>query len=80
MEKLHKSGAARSIGVSNFTVKHLEHLFQHCTVKPAVNQVAELDCWSSSVAAVCAACTLVCVATVGAALLLDPLLRATLVD
>jgi diketogulonate reductase-like aldo/keto reductase len=29
----------RHIGVSNFGIHHLEELFQHCTVKPAVNQI-----------------------------------------
>lgn len=39
MEELHKSGQARAIGVSNYTVKHLEELLASCKVKPAVNQV-----------------------------------------
>lgn len=33
------SGPARSIGVSNYTIRHLKHLFEICSVKPAINQV-----------------------------------------
>ena len=36
---LKKKGFLRSIGVSNYTVKHLEHLMQHTDTKPDVNQV-----------------------------------------
>lgn len=39
LETLKKSGKAKSIGVSNYTIRHLEGLLKHCTVKPAVNQV-----------------------------------------
>lgn len=39
LEELHNAGQARSIGVSNYTITHLEELLEHCTVKPAVNQV-----------------------------------------
>jgi diketogulonate reductase-like aldo/keto reductase len=39
MEKLAASGRARAIGVSNYTVRHLEELLRECTVRPAVNQV-----------------------------------------
>src|SRR3569833_1717195 len=39
MEDIHKSGRAKSIGVSNYTVRHLEELLGSCKVKPAVNQV-----------------------------------------
>eukprot|EP01116_Phalansterium_solitarium_P013443 TRINITY_DN30809_c0_g1_i1.p1 TRINITY_DN30809_c0_g1~~TRINITY_DN30809_c0_g1_i1.p1 ORF type:complete len:291 (+),score=72.62 TRINITY_DN30809_c0_g1_i1:170-1042(+) len=39
LEKLHKDGKAKAIGVSNYTVRHLEQLLSHATVKPAVNQV-----------------------------------------
>lgn len=34
----HRQGAARSIGVSNFTEAHLGELLAECTVRPAVNQ------------------------------------------
>jgi diketogulonate reductase-like aldo/keto reductase len=39
MEKIYESGRARSIGVSNFTIKHLKELMKSCNVVPAVNQV-----------------------------------------
>ncbi|XP_008205329.1 glyoxal reductase isoform X2 [Nasonia vitripennis] len=38
--ELQQKGLLRSIGVSNYTVGHLEHLLEHCSgVKPDVNQV-----------------------------------------
>jgi diketogulonate reductase-like aldo/keto reductase len=39
MEKLLMDGKTRSIGVSNYTVRHLEELLFSCQVAPAVNQV-----------------------------------------
>jgi diketogulonate reductase-like aldo/keto reductase len=39
MEAIHATGKARSIGVSNYTIRHLEELLKDCKVKPAVNQV-----------------------------------------
>ncbi|MBI4438424.1 aldo/keto reductase [Candidatus Woesearchaeota archaeon] len=39
LEALQAEGLCRSIGVSNFTVRHLEGLFGDCSVVPAVNQV-----------------------------------------
>ena len=39
MEKLYKEGKCKAIGVSNFTVKHLEEFLPHCEVVPAMNQV-----------------------------------------
>ena len=39
MESLHKEGKARSIGVSNFTIRHLSELLSYANVVPAVNQV-----------------------------------------
>ncbi|WP_366291357.1 aldo/keto reductase [Paenibacillus sp. AN1007] len=39
MEKLHKEGRIRAIGVSNFQIHHLEDLMMDAAVKPAVNQV-----------------------------------------
>ncbi|OBZ84280.1 Aldehyde reductase 1 [Choanephora cucurbitarum] len=39
MEKLVKSGKARSIGVSNFTIPMLEDLLRQCEIPPAVNQI-----------------------------------------
>jgi diketogulonate reductase-like aldo/keto reductase len=39
MDGLHESGKARSIGVSNFTIRHLEELLRRTNRVPAVNQV-----------------------------------------
>ncbi len=39
MEKILESGRCRSIGVSNFLVRHLEDLLQHTSVIPVVNQI-----------------------------------------
>jgi diketogulonate reductase-like aldo/keto reductase len=39
MEQLHASGKARSIGVSNFTIRHLDELLKQTQTVPAVNQV-----------------------------------------
>jgi 2,5-diketo-D-gluconate reductase A len=39
LEELHRDGRARSIGVSNFEVDHLERLAAECDVVPAVNQI-----------------------------------------
>lgn len=39
MEEIYKNGKAKSIGVSNYTERHLEQLLKSCSVKPAVNQV-----------------------------------------
>jgi len=39
MEELHASGKARSIGVSNFTIRHLDELLARSKTIPAVNQV-----------------------------------------
>jgi len=39
MEKLHKSGKAKAIGVSNWTIKGLESLLSYAKVVPTVNQV-----------------------------------------
>jgi 2,5-diketo-D-gluconate reductase A len=39
LEELHADGRARSIGVSNFQVPHLERLAAECDVVPAVNQI-----------------------------------------
>eukprot|EP00850_Spirogloea_muscicola_P019120 SM000184S03753 [mRNA] locus=s184:78735:81199:+ [translate_table: standard] len=46
MESFHQKGLARAIGVSNFSVKKLEHLYSlQCQVKPAVNQVELHPVW-----------------------------------
>lgn len=39
LEKLHREGRIRAIGVSNFQLHHLEDLMTDATIKPAVNQV-----------------------------------------
>lgn len=39
MEEVFKAGKAKAIGVSNYTVRHLEELLRECSIKPAVNQV-----------------------------------------
>lgn len=39
MEEISKTGKAKAIGVSNYTVAHLKELLSECTVKPTVNQV-----------------------------------------
>jgi diketogulonate reductase-like aldo/keto reductase len=39
LEEIYESGLARAIGVCNFKIHHLEHLFQTAKIKPMVNQV-----------------------------------------
>jgi diketogulonate reductase-like aldo/keto reductase len=39
MEKLRKEGKCRSIGVSNYTIRHLKELLEESDVVPSVNQV-----------------------------------------
>ncbi|KAH6939636.1 hypothetical protein HPB50_020237 [Hyalomma asiaticum] len=39
MENLYKEGKVGAIGVSNYTVRHLQELLTYCTVRPTVNQV-----------------------------------------
>jgi 2,5-diketo-D-gluconate reductase A len=39
LEEFQRDGRARSIGVSNFQVEHLERLAAECDVVPAVNQI-----------------------------------------
>ena len=39
MEELHRSGKARAIGVSNWTIEGLKDMLSWAEVKPAVNQV-----------------------------------------
>ena len=39
LEKIYESGQCRSIGVSNYMIKHLEELFTYANVIPAINQV-----------------------------------------
>ena len=39
LEKIYKSGKAKAIGVSNFTIRHLKELLENSDIVPAVNQV-----------------------------------------
>ncbi|KAL2611203.1 hypothetical protein R1flu_022895 [Riccia fluitans] len=39
MEQILKSGKAKSIGVSNYGIQHLQELFSNCKVRPSCNQV-----------------------------------------
>lgn len=39
MEEIYASGRVKAIGVSNYTIRHLEELLRESTIKPAVNQV-----------------------------------------
>ncbi len=39
LEKIYKSGKAKAIGVSNFTIRHLKELVESSDVIPAINQV-----------------------------------------
>lgn len=39
MEEIYRSGKAKAIGVSNYTVTHLEEMKKYATILPAVNQV-----------------------------------------
>ena len=39
LEKIYQEGQARAIGISNFTIQHIEELLDNATVTPMVNQV-----------------------------------------
>jgi diketogulonate reductase-like aldo/keto reductase len=39
LEKIYSDGRAKSIGVSNYTIKHLKEMDSYAGIKPAVNQV-----------------------------------------
>jgi 2,5-diketo-D-gluconate reductase A len=39
LEEFHRDGRARSIGVSNFQIPHLQRLAAECEIAPAVNQI-----------------------------------------
>lgn len=39
LEKLHKDGKVRAIGVCNFHIEHLQRIIEECDLVPAVNQV-----------------------------------------
>lgn len=39
MESAYREGRCRSIGVSNFTIAHLQDMFTWCDIRPMANQV-----------------------------------------
>ncbi|CAH1238259.1 AKR1A1 [Branchiostoma lanceolatum] len=39
LEELHQDGKLRAVGVSNYTVRHMKELLEHCQVTPAVLQI-----------------------------------------
>ena len=39
LEEIYAGGKAKAIGVSNYTIRHLEQLLKECKLTPAVNQV-----------------------------------------
>lgn len=39
LEKIYQEGRVRAIGISNFTIRHLEELLNNATITPMVNQV-----------------------------------------
>lgn len=39
MEQLHDQGKVRALGVSNYSVRHLQQLLSTCRIRPSVNQV-----------------------------------------
>ncbi len=39
LETLYEEGLCKAIGVSNYTLRHLEEVFSYCRIKPMVNQV-----------------------------------------
>jgi diketogulonate reductase-like aldo/keto reductase len=41
MEALVREGLVRSIGVSNFSIKKLQHVLAYATIPPAVNQASQ---------------------------------------
>lgn len=45
LEGFYKSGKARSIGVSNFDIRHLEELAKYTDIVPAVNQIEFHPYW-----------------------------------
>jgi len=39
VEEIHDAGGAKSIGVSNYTIRHLKEMETYANIKPAINQV-----------------------------------------
>jgi diketogulonate reductase-like aldo/keto reductase len=48
MEELVDEGKLRAIGMSNFSIHHLEDILAQCRIKPAVNQVECHPCLNQS--------------------------------
>lgn len=48
LERIYESGQAKSIGVSNFEISHLETLYQISGIRPAVNQIEYHPLWNQS--------------------------------
>eukprot|EP00397_Hematodinium_sp_SG-2012_P043332 GEMP01048150.1.p1 GENE.GEMP01048150.1~~GEMP01048150.1.p1 ORF type:complete len:219 (+),score=28.07 GEMP01048150.1:95-751(+) len=48
MEELHAKGTVKTIGVSNFSINHLEDLLSNCTVPPMMNQIEIHPLWPSN--------------------------------
>ena len=42
LEALHRDGLTKSIGVSNFAIKHLEEILEGATILPAINQASSV--------------------------------------
>ncbi len=39
MQDIYRTGKTKAIGVSNYTINHLEELLRECEIKPVINQV-----------------------------------------
>ncbi|TFG21530.1 MAG: aldo/keto reductase [Promethearchaeota archaeon] len=39
LERIYQEGRARAIGISNFTIRHIQELLENATITPMVNQV-----------------------------------------
>lgn len=39
MEEVYQSGKVRAVGISNFDVSDMENIFEHCEIRPMVNQI-----------------------------------------
>ncbi|CAK90783.1 unnamed protein product (macronuclear) [Paramecium tetraurelia] len=54
LEQLFQEGKIKNIGVSNFLKHHLEHLLQHCKIKPVINQIEVHPlCWDQATVQFC---------------------------
>lgn len=43
MEHVASLGLTKSIGISNFNSQQIKRILDHCTIKPAVNEVCERE-------------------------------------